>query len=267
MAARTLVNRVCLGLGAAGLAMGLTVAIPGQAFASTVTVRGTITCPASAPVSGIWLESGGGGSKFADWTPIPSATNVAQYSGTLTSATPTEVELRVGCGGRKEKWGSTDHAEKITLSGSAVLNPFCDGRGSCSWPSTGSTTSRNLGDPGYCTYGVFEQWHKKDGVYPSWSSADAKDFATKAAAAGYTISAQPIVNSIAVFPATRENSFGHVAWVTAVRISGGSAVFDVIEMNRGRILDKATGKTDAFGRYTTRSNLPTSSDLRFIVAP
>jgi len=84
-------------------------------------------------VVGVWVESGGGGSGWADWWPVDAGhKNIAWYQAKIqNTGLPTNIRLHVGCGGSSADWwsdnrtGSTSRAGGA-LTGSAQLNAVCN---------------------------------------------------------------------------------------------------------------------------------------------
>lgn len=101
-----------------------------------------------------------------------------------------------------------------------------------STPSTGTrgqTISYNEGYAGSCVFYALDRFHQLTGVYP-YALGDARYLATSAAAHGWTVSATPRINSLAVFQPGNNGAgagTGHVAWVEQV---SGSRIY-VAEMN------------------------------------
>jgi len=78
-----------------------------------------------------------------------------------------------------------------------------------------------------CTYYAEERMHSQTGRYmPVYGNA--YQWATQAAAGGWTVGTTPATNSVAVFPAGAfGSSVGHVAWVIAV----GSGTLEIQDYN------------------------------------
>ena len=123
--------------------------------------------------------------------------------------------------------------------------------------ATGRTISYNEGGAGECTWWAINEFHAYTGLYPQLiepgDNGNAMYWAGNAAYNGWTVSATPRVDSIAVFPAYTNGagSVGHVAWVTGV---SGSTI-TVSEMN-----------WVAWDKVDTRTLTPASS-VRYILAP
>jgi surface antigen len=117
--------------------------------------------------------------------------------------------------------------------------------------------SYNEGSTGECTWWAINEFHAYTGRYPNLvrpgNDGDARYWAGNATYNGWTVSATPRVDSIAVFPpgANNAGSVGHVAWVTAV--SGGR--ISVSEMNFA-----------AWDEVDHRTLTPVSG-VRYILAP
>jgi surface antigen len=226
------------------------------AAASTVTVSGVVHCHAGG-VAGVWVQSSGGGSKFASWKAFRPGGPDAAYSASIATRLPTTVELHVGCGGTPAKWGSSDYSPKRSISGSRVLNAFCDGVRSCIFPTKGRVTTRNLGLRGQCTEGAFNQWHAYTGFWPQWSG-DAWAWSTSAAQNGYVVTSVPMPKSVIVFPRSSRSPLGHVAWVIGISQSSSGAVsLSLVDEN----LD-----AEGLGHISYRT-IPVASGYRYIPAP
>lgn len=97
----------------------------------------------------------------------------------------------------------------------------------------GKTRTYNSGASGNCTWGAYEYFHKRTGVYPL-VRGNAKDVAASAKANGWTVVLPAQANSIVVFQpgVDRANSrYGHMAWVTAVEHRRDGVYVDIVEMN------------------------------------
>lgn len=221
--------------------------------ATSITVSGTVQCLNGKAVDGVWVASSGGSSKFAAKTYLPGTYTEMRYSASVLSG---NIQVRVGCGGSTPtaNWGSTNNSPWRELGGSRTLNAFCNGTGACSWPATGNKTTRNLGDPGNCTWEALDKWHSYEGYYPSWSG-NAYQWSTTAAQNHWTVTPVPMNQSVVVFPKSAASSLGHVAWVNSVTVSGKSVLLNITEMNY-----KGLGIID------TRT-VTANPSLRYIVAP
>jgi surface antigen len=76
----------------------------------------------------------------------------------------------------------------------------------------------NQGYAGSCVDYAVDRFHQFTGVYP-YAVGDARYMATSAAAHGWTVSATPRINSMAVFQPGDNGAgagTGHVAWVEQV---------------------------------------------------
>lgn len=106
--------------------------IPASAATGTIIVSGTVSCQWH-PVVGVYVESGGGGSGWADWTAVDARhTNIATYQAKIQNTTlPTNIRLHVGCGGSPSAWWSDNRTGSTSqaggqLIGSTVLNAVCN---------------------------------------------------------------------------------------------------------------------------------------------
>lgn len=235
---------------------------PSASASGTITFRGTVVCNSGRPVVGVWLASSGGGSGWASWSSMPGRANVAWYTKTISFTTATtSVEPRVGCGNSPASWASTNIPPAKTVSTSYIYNVWCNdptsGTGrNCYSGKLPSGRSTNWFAGGYCTWGAAELWKKATRTYPSWGG-NAKDWATKASALGFTVSSVPHARSVIVFPAYvgTNSSLGHVAWVTKVWVSSGVVYMHIREMNRSGLW-----------QWSDR-DIKNDSRYRFIVAP
>jgi surface antigen len=233
--------------------------LPTAASASTISVSGVVHCN-SGSVVGVWVQSNGGGSKFASWRAFNTSSTNAAYGTTLSTKLPTSVQLRVGCGGSPAKWGTTNNSPNRSVSGSKVLNAFCDARGHCTWPLKGRTTTYNLGYHLQCTEGALKWWQEYTGFWPQWRG-NAAEWATTAASYGYTVTTVAMPKSIVVFPGTRSNSAGHVAWVDSIsQSSSGAITLNVLEENYDGSASRPTG-------HIRRYAYAASSSYHYIPAP
>ena len=104
------------------LSIGLVFAISPAAQATTsLTMSGSVACAGGQPVEGVWVQSSGGGSKFAGWRATSST--AASYSATISTAVPTVISLHVGCGGSASSWNSDNRTPPTYgISGNYQLN-------------------------------------------------------------------------------------------------------------------------------------------------
>lgn len=101
------------------------------AQAAGITISGNVTCANGQPVVGVWVQSSGGGSKFAPWTKTGTAT--ASYSTSISTALPTNVSLHVGCGNTPQQWGSSNFSPVIVdIAGSTTFSVTNCVNGQCS---------------------------------------------------------------------------------------------------------------------------------------
>ena len=256
------VAAILTALGALGLA-------PANAATQIqITVTGVVHCHGGA-TEGVWVVSSGGGSGWASVHSFTtgrddgSAADV-RYGRTFPTTLPTQVSFHVGCGGSTGSWKTVNHSPSFTVGGSRTLDLFCgngSASGPCSYPATGKTTTRNLGDPGFCTQGALNDFHAHNGIWPLWSG-DAAQWTNTAASNGWTVTTIPMPDSIAVFPATTSNPAGHVAWVVSLNTNAAGAVTGlyVHEENYDGSATVGTGHT----RYW---NYGLSSAFHYIIAP
>lgn len=203
-----------------------------------VNVSGTVRCLTGAPVVGVWVQSSGGGSKFASRWGLPGAASVSGYNATVNSGS---VELHVGCGGTPAKWDSDQWTPKVAVSASRNINAGCNGakgsfrRVTCALPARPSVaaTSTNGFTPKNCTWYAAEKWRSATGKYPSWSG-NAKEWNEHATAQKWTVTTVPAPRSVVVFePGIQgaHKTLGHVAWVNSVSYKSDGWYVNVTEMN------------------------------------
>lgn len=101
--------------------------VPSSARASTaIRVQGAVSCSNHA-LSGVWIQSSGGGSNWAWW----QASSPNQYDGiyalTFTTALPTTIQVHVGCGSGSTpgSWLSDNWTPSRTINGSVSLVSSC----------------------------------------------------------------------------------------------------------------------------------------------
>ncbi|OUS97268.1 CHAP domain-containing protein [Rhodococcus sp. NCIMB 12038] len=101
----------------------------------------------------------------------------------------------------------------------------------------GQTRNSNTGVSGQCTWGAYQKWFEASGrrYYPALSG-NARDWATSARAAGWSVVADAQTRSIVVFqPGVHyaDQNFGHVGWVDRVERRGDGVYVTITEMNYG----------------------------------
>jgi len=209
-----------------------------SASAAAITISGTVRCPSGAAVVGIWVQSSGGGSRFASRWGYPGNAAVAGYSASVNSGA---VELHVGCGGSPSNWASDQWTPRLTASASRNLNATCSGaagtfgRIACSLPARPNLTAPSINTfaEGNCTWYAADKWRRATGKYPSWSG-DAKYWNERAAAQHWTVTGAPAPRSVVVFePGVQGASkiYGHVAWVNSISYRSDGWYVNVTEMN------------------------------------
>lgn len=212
-------------------------------------MSGTVVCPSGAPVVGVWVQSTGGGSKFAARAPSKGGTTMSIYSARVNSGA---VELHVGCGGTPAKWASDQWTPRITVSRSRSVNAICKGRAgtfrriSCSLPARPKIAAppTNGFAKGNCTQYAADKWRAATGRFPSWRG-DALAWNENAAAHRWTVVTKPAARSVVVFePGVQRSSpkYGHVAWVESVARRSGAWYVTITEMNF-RALGQRTSRT------------------------
>jgi surface antigen len=235
-------------LGAITVAAALTLALAAPGNAASVTVSGTVRCMTGAKVVGVWVQSTGGGSKFASRWAQPRAASVNGYSARVNSGS---IELHVGCGGSTSEWDSDQWTPRARITSSRGLNALCSGRAgvfrkvTCAFPARPNSTARpNLFDGGNCTWYAAEKWRGASSRNPSWSG-NALEWNENAAAQRWTVVGTPAPRSVVVFEPNIQGAhktYGHVAWVHSVTYRSDGWYVNISEMN-------FTG----FGRTSTRT--------------
>lgn len=120
---------VLSGIVALGVTISALSALPAQAAGPTIS--GKVACANNQHVEGVWVQSSGGGSKFASWKPTGTAT--ASYSTTISTKLPTSISLHVGCGGSTKSWKSDNFSPAIVgIKGSASISVTNCVTGQCS---------------------------------------------------------------------------------------------------------------------------------------
>ena len=104
------------------------------------------------------------------------------------------------------------------------------------------------------TWWAINEFHGFTGVYPYLldpaDNGNAMYWGTNAAYDGWTVTATPAVNSIAVFQPGKNGagSVGHVAWVT--RVSGGQITVSEMDFpNPGQVDTRGPFTPDGSTRY------------------
>lgn len=229
-------RRAALGFVATFVLAIVASSLPANA-AAAITISGTVRCPAGAKVVGVWVQSSGGGSRFATRWGFPGYATVNGYS---ASVNPGTVELHVGCGGSEASWGSDQWTPRTAASASRNLNATCSGpagtfrRVACAFPARPalSAPTRNMFAAGNCTWYAAEKWRAATGKFPSWSG-NAKYWNNNAAPQGWTVTGAPAPRSVVVFePGVQgASSAGHVAWVSSISYRSDGWYLNVSEMN------------------------------------
>src|SRR5689334_23001481 len=108
--AQVFLRRLAAAGAAVGAAAGLVVLSQASASAaSSVTISGVVHCNRGAVV-GVWVQSSGGGSKFANWKRLITSASDSTYSATVSTNLPSNIQLHVGCGGSTSTWGSSNYS-------------------------------------------------------------------------------------------------------------------------------------------------------------
>src|SRR6266581_7317426 len=119
---RSCIRTWCRFLALSGVLLGLVIAapLPASAATGTIIVDGWVSCQ-SHWVVGVWVESGGGGSGWADWWPVDAGhKNIAWYQAKIqNTGLPTNIRLHVGCGGSSADWWSDNRTGSTSRAGGA----------------------------------------------------------------------------------------------------------------------------------------------------
>lgn len=250
--------------------------VPAPAHAAyTVGFSGTVVCDwSSDAVQGVWVQNADGSDGWATWWAYPGRTNAARYSITVTSSRPDPaIRLDIGCGRNASGgWRRTLLTPDFRTRSGFTENRRCIGTQAaadrarvCTPAPNPSTLSYNQGASGYCTWGAIQKWRSWVGSYPN-IVGNANQMDDDARRKGFYVSSVPHVGSMVVW--NDGSTYGHVAWVIAVRKSGSTVLFDSVDMNVGSWVDRSKAITTGFGKYTTRTNLTWNPSVQaFIVAP
>jgi hypothetical protein len=95
--------------------------------ATSRTVKGTVACQYGQTVSGVWVSSSNGGSRWASITRRSGAPWLADYTASITtSASSTSIRLDIGCGTTSTgAWWSNNSTSAVTVSGSTTRSAVC----------------------------------------------------------------------------------------------------------------------------------------------
>ena len=143
-AMRALPARARISIAAGTLAVitmaGLVLATNASA-STTITIRGGVSC-SYHPVTGVWVQSSQGGSKFASWSKASPGGYGAAYSAAITVASlPTAIQLHVGCGAGSSAgswWSDNWTPWSGAVNGNTYLDALC--REGTSQPPSGANT-------------------------------------------------------------------------------------------------------------------------------
>lgn len=266
----SLARRASLVLVLFTLLTGLVSATPAAA-ATTVQVRGVVQCPVGQPVTGIWVQSSGGGSGFAvggsQWRTFPGYPHIANFIRNTTTNLSTDIQVHVGCGGTRQVWASNNKSGSLRVRSKNYLdiNVWCNGRGSCSFPNNRSASPApptvNPLNSAYrcqCTWYAAEAVKSRLGRYPNWYLGDAYTWADNAAARGWTVTTLPRPGSVVVWARNTGGmgGYGHVGFLTAPRINADGTI-DLIISDKNVI--PCAVRTGVTVRYNPA--------MRFIVLP
>jgi CHAP domain len=172
----------------------------------------------------------------------------------------------VGCGAvAGGQWASTNMTIKSpsTVTSDRTMNTVCyENAGPaavrCSWPPLGTARPPSAGNPGQpmnCTWWAAERLLQHIGWYPGWGG-NAKDWATNAANAGWTVRPEPMERAIVVLPSSNPN--GHVAWVEHVEYHADGAYIYISEMNANGLANSCA---------VTYRLIKHQVDFRYILSP
>lgn len=213
-----------------------------SAAPATVHLRGTVACPSGRPVVGVWVQSSGGGSGFANWSRYPGASTVAKFSRTMSTNPGTTLYLNVGCGGSTATWGSSSRTPSVKFAAGAgktlYYNVECGSVGKCSmFPmenNTPAAPARNSLDPKQCTKRASDFWKEMTGRFHNWAG-HAGSWDDNAAATGWAVRSWPRPDSLIVWQPNQAGagSVGHVGYVSDTRVSSGKLQMKVYDRNWG----------------------------------
>lgn len=128
---------------ALGTILAGSITLSSAAMASTTTtVQGAVSCDHHQLV-GVWVQSSGGGSRFAGWDSTSTGHDDGVFSTTITTTLPTTLSLHVGCGGTQGDWWSDNWTPGTSVNGSAVLEAAC--HEGTSQPPAGANTRCSFG--------------------------------------------------------------------------------------------------------------------------
>lgn len=252
--------------------MVLAVSASAASAATSYQIRGTVVCPSGQSVVGVWVNSSGGGSGWAGWTPYPGRPHVARYLRKFTTNLASNVSLNVGCGGTRARWSTSNRTPSIRIATGSILfmNTRCNTTTkTCAFsplvstpaaPATNPAFDATLGDPrhngiGWGTYRAAEFWKTMTGRYPNWGG-DAGDWDDNAKKLGWRIEGVPFPDSLAVWQPGTASKWGHVGYVSDVQVTNGVLQMKIYDRN----WDTRGG--DRNGIWVTPR-----ADQRFIVAP
>jgi len=122
----------------------------------------------------------------------------------------------------------------------------------------GRTEATNSADWGQCTWGAKEKFHDATGKYPA-IYGNAKDWATSARNAGWTVVADALPRSIVVFQPGVQGANatnGHVAWVDSVDYRSDGRYINITEMN-----------VNGVGVWSRRAGVKDVAGMSYILAP
>lgn len=110
------------------------------AMASTykIVLEGAVSC-SYHPLSGVWVQSSGGGSGWAHWDWGSKGEYDGDFSLTITTALPTNLSLHIGCGtgGTPGSWWSDNYTPTRSIKTSVYLNYNCNEGNGPAAPSPG----------------------------------------------------------------------------------------------------------------------------------
>lgn len=251
---------------------------PAYPASYSVSFSGTVVCDSSADgVQGVWVNNYDGSDGFAKWWAYPGKLNGARFSIKVTATRKDpKIRLDIGCGGTASRWRRTLLTPDFRTKNGFTENRRCVGTAKaanravvCKPSPQAKTTSANQGIEGYCTWGAYEKWKAWTGRgdYPD-IGGHAKQMDDNAKAKGFYVGSVPHVGSMVVFNDAAYDPWGHVGWVTAVRLTDKKVYFDYIDMNGGTVwVDQANGITDKFNVFDQKTNRKWASTQAFIVAP
>lgn len=137
---------VCLGIVfSIGFASVFGVSQVAGASTYKIVVDGAVSCNYH-PLSGVWVQSSGGGSGWAHWDYGSNGKYDGDFSLAISTALPTNLSLHIGCGtgSTPGSWWSANYTRATSVSSSVTLNYTCNEGDSATAPAPGVRCSAGL---------------------------------------------------------------------------------------------------------------------------